>query len=63
MEEAFSAGRYDENVLYEFAKKLMGETYVSEVLKDCLITSYDMSSRKALFFRANSAANTVMVIM
>lgn len=42
--------RYDENVLYEFAKKLMGETYVSEVLKDCLITSYDMSSRKALLF-------------
>jgi patatin-like phospholipase/acyl hydrolase len=28
----------------------MGNTYISSVIKDCLITSYDMSMRKALFF-------------
>ena len=42
--------RYKEDALYEFSKKLLGDTYISEVAKDCLITSYEMSSRKALLF-------------
>jgi len=42
--------RYSEKALCEFANKLMGNTYISSVIKDCLITSYDMSMRKALFF-------------
>jgi patatin-like phospholipase/acyl hydrolase len=42
--------RYSEEALCEFAHKLMGDVYISSVIKDCLITSYDMSMRKALFF-------------
>jgi len=42
--------RYSEDALYEFAKKLVGETYISDVMKDCLITAYDLSSRKAVLF-------------
>ena len=42
--------RYSADALYEFAKKIFGDTYISEVAKDCLITSYDLSSRKALLF-------------
>ncbi len=42
--------RYREDALYTFAKEIIGESYVSEVMKDCLITAYDLSSRKALLF-------------
>lgn len=42
--------RYCEDALYGLCKKKMGDSYISEVLKDCLITSYEMSSRKALLF-------------
>lgn len=42
--------RYSEDALYELSKRTMGESYISEVMKDCLITSYEMNTRKALFF-------------
>ncbi len=42
--------RYSEKALYSFSRKLMGNTYSSEVVKDFLVTSYDLSMRKALFF-------------
>lgn len=42
--------RYSADALYDFAKKILGDTYISEVAKDCLITSYDLSTRKALLF-------------
>jgi len=42
--------RYKEDALYDFSKKLMGDNYISGVMKDCLITSYEMSTRKALLF-------------
>lgn len=42
--------RYSEDALYAFSKKLMGDNYISGVFKDCLITSYEMSTRKALLF-------------
>lgn len=42
--------RYKEDALYDFSKKLLGDTYISEVAKECLITAYEMSSRKALLF-------------
>ncbi len=42
--------RYCEDELYEFSKRLLGDSYISEVMKDCLITAYDLSSRKALLF-------------
>jgi patatin-like phospholipase/acyl hydrolase len=42
--------RYSEDALYAFAKKLIGDSYISEVMKDCLITAYDLSSRKAVLF-------------
>ncbi|MEN6619430.1 MAG: patatin-like phospholipase family protein [Rikenellaceae bacterium] len=44
------SSRYSEDALYEFSKRLMGDNYISEVLKDCLITAYEMSTRKALLF-------------
>ena len=42
--------RYKADALYDFAHKILGDTYISEVAKDCLITSYDLSTRKALLF-------------
>ncbi len=42
--------RYSEDALYDFSKKIIGDSYISEVMKDCLITAYDISSRKALLF-------------
>lgn len=42
--------RYCEDALYEFSKKIVGDSYISGVVKDCLITAYDLSSRKALLF-------------
>ncbi|EKD32557.1 MAG: Patatin family protein [uncultured bacterium] len=42
--------RYRADALYDFAHKILGDTYISEVAKDCLITSYDLSTRKALLF-------------
>jgi len=42
--------RYPEDALYSFSKKFMGDTYSSAVMKDFLVTSYDLSMRKALFF-------------
>lgn len=42
--------RYSEDALYDFSKKIIGDSYISEVMKDCLITAYDLSSRKALLF-------------
>ena len=42
--------RYSADSLYAFAKKILGDAYISEVAKDCLITSYDLSTRKALLF-------------
>lgn len=42
--------RYSEDALYDFSKKIIGDSYISEVMKDCLITAYDISSRKAVLF-------------
>ncbi|NCB19108.1 MAG: patatin [Bacteroidia bacterium] len=42
--------RYSEDALYDFARKIIGDAYISEVAKDCLITAYDLGSRKALLF-------------
>lgn len=42
--------RYSEDALYHFSKQIIGDSYISEVMKDCLITAYDLSSRKALLF-------------
>lgn len=42
--------RYRADALYDFAHKILGDTYISEVAKDCFITSYDLSTRKALLF-------------
>lgn len=42
--------RYDEEPLYKFAREVIGDIYISELFKDCLITAYDLSSRKALLF-------------
>ncbi|MFA6769751.1 MAG: patatin-like phospholipase family protein [Bacteroidales bacterium] len=42
--------RYSEDALYSFSKKIIGDSYISEVMKDCLITAYDLSSRKAVLF-------------
>lgn len=52
----FAGSKYSVEPLEEFAHKIFGNTYISEVLKDCLITSYDMSSRKAHFFSKHSVA-------
>lgn len=46
----FMGSKYSEEPLEKFARKIFGNTYISEVLKDCLIASYDMTSRKAHFF-------------
>ncbi len=42
--------RYSNEALIEFSYKTIGDKYISEAIKDCLITSYDISSRKALLF-------------
>lgn len=42
--------RYNEQALYDFSKKIVGDSYISGVLKECLVTAYDLSSRKALLF-------------
>lgn len=42
--------RYCEDELYKFSRKILGDVWISEVMKDCLITAYDLSSRKALLF-------------
>ncbi len=47
--------RYSEDALYDFARNIIGDTYVSEVMKDCLITAYDLSSRKAVLFSKYAA--------
>lgn len=44
------SSRYSNQALIEFSYKTFGDKYISEAIKDCLITSYDISSRKALFF-------------
>jgi len=44
------SSRYKEDALYDFAKRILGDATISEVAKDCLITSYEMTSRKALLF-------------
>ena len=44
------SSRYKEDALYDFAKEILGEATISEVAKDCLLTAYEMSSRKALLF-------------
>ena len=48
--------RYSEDALYEFSNKIVGDAYISGVLKDCLITAYDLSSRKALLFSRYSTS-------
>ncbi len=42
--------RYNEDALYHFSNKIFGDAYISEAMKDCLITAYDLGSRKALLF-------------
>ena len=42
--------RYSEDAVEGHCKKCFGESWISEVVKDCLITSYEMNTRKALFF-------------
>lgn len=34
----------------------MGDHYISEVLKDCLVTAYDLSTRKALLFSKHNVS-------
>lgn len=46
----FMGSKYSEESLERFAKNIFGDIYISEVIKDCLISSYDMTSRKAHFF-------------
>lgn len=47
--------RYGHKLLEEKAFKYFGDTYISEALCDILITSYDMTNRKALLFSKYSA--------
>ncbi len=42
--------RYNKEAVEEHCKKCFGDRWISEVVKDCLITSYEMNTRKALFF-------------
>jgi patatin-like phospholipase/acyl hydrolase len=42
--------RYCEESLIEHCRRYFGDSYVSDVMKDCLITSYELSTRKALLF-------------
>lgn len=46
--------RYNEEELYRFSKELIGDTYLSEVMSECLITAYDLTNRKAILFSKNS---------
>jgi patatin-like phospholipase/acyl hydrolase len=50
----FRGSKYSVEPLEKFARKLFGDTYISEALRDCLITSYDMTSRKAHLFSLHS---------
>ncbi|MBP6453863.1 hypothetical protein SDC9_41840 [bioreactor metagenome] len=44
------SSRYKEDALYNFAREILGDATISEVAKDCLVTSYEMTTRKALLF-------------
>lgn len=42
--------RYSEENISEYCKKYFGNCWISQVMKDCLVTSYEMDNRKALLF-------------
>jgi uncharacterized protein len=45
--------KYDADPLEQILKKYLGDTKLSELLKPCLITSYDINRRAAKFFNSN----------
>jgi len=50
--------KYDSSQLEKALKDYFGETLLSELLKPCLITSYDIKSRRAQFFNQIDAKNS-----
>lgn len=42
--------RYSEENISVYCKKYFGDCWISQVINDCLVTSYEMDNRKALLF-------------
>lgn len=57
LSKVFSA-IYTEKGLESVLKEKVGDVKLSEVLKPCLITAYDISSRNAIFFTSPEAKNS-----
>lgn len=51
--------KYDETALEKVLEKYFGETKLSELLKPCLITGYNIRERKAHFFTQHDADSDV----
>lgn len=49
--------KYDADELEDALKDYFGDVMLSDLIKDCLITSYDIKRRKTHFFRKSSAKN------
>lgn len=49
--------KYSARELEKISQQFMGDTKLSDLLKPCLITSYDIEKRRAHFFTSNDAIN------
>ncbi len=49
--------KYSARELEKISQQFMGDTKLSDLLKPCLITSYDIEKRRAHFFTSNDAKN------
>lgn len=50
----FAGSKYSEEPMKKFAGQIFGDSYISQALCDCIITSYEMTSRKAHLFTKHS---------
>ncbi len=51
--------KFDSKTLEEVLKHYLGEVYLNELLKPCLLTTYDIINRKALFFNSVKAKGDI----
>lgn len=47
--------KYSQDALYNLLTEYMGDTTLNQLIKPCLITSYEMSDRQAMFFNSADA--------
>ncbi len=51
--------KYSANAIEEALRENFGDTWLSELRKACLVTSYDLQNRNAFFFRQQRAHNEI----